>query len=162
MAHLTWGRIEPQDFVAAHDNHRRGASVLFFGIVRDHSEHKRVTHLEYEAYVRMAEPMLEALIATANTRWQLEGVCLVHRLGCVPLGEIAVAIEVSAAHRDEAYRASRYLIDEIKHGVPIWKKEFYTDGSSEWSLCGHPAHPPHDDELSTSRAHAPGDHASPP
>lgn len=115
-----------------------GASVLFLGTVRNHSKGRGVLYLEYEAYEEMAEGMIQRLMDAAFRQWPLEDVKLFHRLGRVGLGEIAVAIDVRSVHRDEAYRASRYLIEEIKHRVPIWKKEFFEDGTSEWSLC--PAH----------------------
>lgn len=112
-----------------------GASVLFLGIVRNHSKGKAVLYLEYEAYEEMAERMIHELVKSAFERWKLGDIKILHRIGTVGLGEIAVAIEVSSAHRDEAYQASRYLIEEIKHKVPLWKKEFFEDGTSEWSLC---------------------------
>lgn len=144
MRYLTAETIDPQRFLAAPAGHHRGASVLFLGIVRDHSpaengQHKQVHFLEYEAYDTMAEALLHQLILAAKAQWPLDNIQLQHRVGRVHLGEIAVAIEVSSAHRDEAYRASRFLIDEIKHRVPIWKKEYFSDGSSQWSLCRHPA-----------------------
>ena len=114
---------------------RTGASVLFLGIVRDHSNERKVLYLEYEAYEAMAERILETLIVAAPQQFKTEEIRLVHRLGRVNLGEIAVAIRVESAHRDEAYAASRYLIEEIKHKVPIWKKEYFSDGTSEWSQC---------------------------
>ncbi|HEX2882384.1 MAG TPA: molybdenum cofactor biosynthesis protein MoaE [Polyangiaceae bacterium] len=143
MAYLTPETIDPQAFLAAPTDYHRGASVLFLGIVRDHSQAKQVLFLEYEAYESMAEALLDQLVLAAKAQWPLAHVRLRHRIGRVHLGEIAVAIEVSSAHRDEAYRASRFLIDEIKHRVPIWKKEHFSDGSSEWSLCRHPAAHPH-------------------
>jgi molybdopterin synthase catalytic subunit len=144
MTYLTPVTIDPQGFLAAPTDYHRGASVLFLGIVRDHSraedgQHKQVRFLEYEAYESMAEALLDQLILAAKAQWSVDNVRLQHRVGRVQLGEIAVAIEVSSAHRDEAYRASRFLIDEIKHRVPIWKKEHFSDGSSEWSLCRHAA-----------------------
>lgn len=112
-----------------------GASVLFLGRVRNHSEVRKVLFLEYEAYEEMAERRIKELVDYALRRWPLEGVEVLHRIGRVDLGEIAVAIDVRSAHRDEAYQASRLLIEEIKHKVPLWKKEFFEDGTSEWSLC---------------------------
>jgi molybdopterin synthase catalytic subunit len=91
--------------------------------------------LEYDAYEEMAERILGELVGKACRQWDLEEVKLLHRLGRVELGEIAVAIAVESAHRNEAYQASRFLIEEIKHTVPIWKKEYFADGTSEWSLC---------------------------
>jgi len=112
-----------------------GASVLFLGIVRNHSKGKAVLYLEYEAYEEMAERIIHELVKSAFERWKLEDIKILHRIGTVNLGKIAVAIEVSSVHRDEAYQASRYLIEEIKHRVPIWKKEYFADGTSEWSQC---------------------------
>lgn len=152
MPYLTSEIIDAQHFVAPAIGYHRGASVLFLGIVRDHSEQKQVLYLEYEAYESMAEALFEQLILAAKAQWPVD-VRLQHRLGRVKLGEIAVAIEVSSAHRDEAYRASRFLIDEIKHRVPIWKKEHFSDGTSQWSLCRHPAdHPLHDHDQHLSPA----------
>ena len=115
-----------------------GASILFFGMVRNHSDGRKVQYLEYEAYEEMAERMIEETIQKAYLRWPVTGVRILHRLGRIELGEMAVAIQVCAGHRDEAYRASRFLIESIKHKVPIWKKEIFEDGTSEWSLCNHP------------------------
>ena len=117
------------------EGYKAGASVLFLGVVRDHSEGRKVLFLEYEAYEEMAERMIGELTGKAAEKWPLEQVKVLHRLGRVGLGEIAVAIEVQSAHRDEAYQASRFLIDEIKHRVPVWKKEHFTDGTSGWSQC---------------------------
>ena len=83
----------------------------------------------------MAEMMLQNLIEEAHSLWPLESTKLLHRIGRVELGEIAVAIEVRSIHRDEAYKASRFLIEAIKHRVPVWKKECFEDGTHEWGLC---------------------------
>jgi molybdopterin synthase catalytic subunit len=166
MAYLTPELIDPQRFIAPSADHHRGASVLFLGIVRDHSPSenappKPVLFLEYEAYESMAEALLDQLILAAKAQWSVDHVRLQHRVGRVNLGEVAVAIEVSSAHRDEAYRASRFLIDEIKHHVPIWKKEHFSDGTSEWSLCKHTTtrtpheHPPHPPSVVSSPAPLP-------
>ena len=114
-----------------------GAEVIFVGKVRNHSNGKKVLFLEYEAYEAMAENQIAGLIAEARMRWQIDNIKVLHRLGKVGLGETAVLIEVESAHRDEAYQASRFLIEEIKHKVPIWKKEYFEDGTTEWSLCRH-------------------------
>ena len=114
-----------------------GASVLFLGIIRNHSEGRRVLCLEYEAYEEMAERLIQDLIEEAKSRWPVDQIQILHRLGKVGLGQIAVGIEVLAAHRDEAYQASRFLIEGIKRKVPIWKKEYFEDGTSAWSRCQH-------------------------
>lgn len=135
--YLTSEPIRIPQFLESDDHYKTGASVLFLGIVRGESEGKKVLYLDYEAYEKMAEQMIGELIASAFDRWPLEEVKIFHRVGRVWLGQIGVAIEVKSAHRDEAYQASRYLIEEIKHKVPIWKKEYFRDRTSEWSMC-HP------------------------
>ena len=116
---------------------KSGAEVIFLGKVRNHSEGRKVLYLEYESYEAMAENLIGTLIEQAKLRWEINSARVLHRLGKVGLGETAVLIVVEAAHRDEAYQASRFLIEEIKHKVPIWKKEYFADGTSEWSLCKH-------------------------
>ncbi len=137
MAYLTQERIRSEDFLAPANNFSAGAEVLFFGVIRNHSEGRKVKFLNYEAYAPMAERLLEELVKEAQRAWPLEQVRLLHRTGRLELGDIAVAIGVHSAHRDEAYQASRFLIEQIKHQVPIWKKEYFEDGTSEWSLCSH-------------------------
>jgi molybdopterin synthase catalytic subunit len=111
-----------------------GAILVFEGTVRDHSEGLTgVIALEYEAHPSMALKVLSGIVADARAAFPLRKVATVHRLGRVELGEPTIVIAVSAAHRDEAYRASRYLIDRIKHEAPIWKREICADGTSAWS-----------------------------
>ncbi len=133
--YLTRELIEPNQFYCASEECESGAQVLFFGTVRRLSTGKEVIYLEYEAYEKMAIQMIREEIERSFQKWSLTKIKILHRLGRVGLGEIAVAIHVSSAHRDEGYQASRYLIEEIKHRVPIWKKEYFADGSSVWSLC---------------------------
>lgn len=141
--YLTQHSIDPIQFLKDSENPVSGASVIFFGVVRNHSKGRGVLYLEYEAYEEMAESLLEDLIKQAYRQWPVEQIKLLHRIGRVEVGQIAVAIEVLSVHRDEAYQASRFLIEEIKHKVPIWKKEFFEDGTSEWGSChsrGHELH----------------------
>ncbi len=135
--HLTRDRIVLDDLPQSPDNFHAGAEVIFTGKVRDHSQLREVMYLEYEAYEPMAENLIENLIEEARKKWKVDGVSVLHRLGKVALGETAVLIKVASAHRDEAYQASRFLIEEIKHQVPVWKKEYFADGTTEWSLCRH-------------------------
>ena len=107
-----------------------GALVTFEGRVRDHHQGKAVSHLEYEAYAPMATKILGEIAAAASRRWQLEGVAIRHRTGHLEIGEVSVAIAVSAAHRAEAFAACQYTIDRLKATAPIWKKEFGSDGAS--------------------------------
>ncbi|HEV2132217.1 MAG TPA: molybdenum cofactor biosynthesis protein MoaE [Longimicrobiaceae bacterium] len=109
-----------------------GAVLLFWGIVRDHNEGREVDHLEYQAYTEMAEAELRRIVTEAATRWETGEIAVVHRLGRLEVGEASVAIAVAAPHRAETYEASRYVIEELKRRVPIWKKEGYLDGAGEW------------------------------
>jgi molybdopterin synthase catalytic subunit len=106
-----------------------GASVVFDGIVRNHTRGRRTLYLDYEAYEAMAEKQMDALAREACTRFGVRHVTLVHRLGRMQIGETSVLIVVSSAHRSAAYEASRWLIDTLKKQVPIWKKETFADGA---------------------------------
>lgn len=112
-----------------------GGYAAFEGWVRDHNEGQSVTHLEYEAFEALAIREGERIIAEACAQFGIRNARCVHRVGDLALGEIAVWVGVSAAHRDEAFRACRYIIDEVKHRVPIWKKEHYVSGDSGWVNC---------------------------
>lgn len=109
-----------------------GGVDLFLGITRRMTGHKETVHLEYDAYLEMAVTELNHIVANAAKSWPLERVYVAHRLGTVPVGQISVIVGASAKHRNEAFAASRYLIDTLKSEVPIWKKETYADGSTEW------------------------------
>ncbi len=106
--------------------------MLFLGTVREMTNGRRTTALDYEAFVPMAESQLAAIEAEAHQRWSLDRVAIVHRVGRLELGEISMAVAVSSPHRAQAFEAARYLIDTIKESVPIWKKENWHDGTSEW------------------------------
>jgi len=112
-----------------------GAIVTFVGIVRDNSEGKRVLYLEYETYGEMAKKKLEEIATEIQSRWGISDIDIVHRVGRIELGETVVVIAVGSAHRLNAFQACQYAIDRLKEIVPIWKKEFYDDGSSAW--IGH-------------------------
>ena len=114
-----------------------GAVASFIGIVRDHDDGRAVKGLYYDCYRPMAEKMVQVLMEVAETRWDVERIRVSHRIGHLEIGEVAVAISVSAAHRSEAFEACRFMIEKIKEKVPIWKKQIFEDGSSEWVLCGH-------------------------
>ncbi len=107
-----------------------GAVVTFTGTVRDHHQGRRVTGLTYDAYEAMALPLLQEIAAAARDRHALSRVVVVHRLGDMAIGEASVFIGAASPHREEAFAACRYLIDTIKAQVPIWKKEYYDDGSA--------------------------------
>ncbi|GAB3499488.1 molybdenum cofactor biosynthesis protein MoaE [Spirosoma knui] len=113
-----------------------GAIDLFLGVVRDNTQDRAVDRLEYEAYDRMAISEMQKIADEANRRWPIISYTIVHRKGTLGIGEIAVLIGVTTAHRAEAFDACRYIIDTIKQTVPIWKKEVFTDGE-QW-VNAHP------------------------
>jgi adenylyltransferase/sulfurtransferase len=112
-----------------------GGYAAFEGWVRNHNEGHDVQRLEYEAYELLAVKEGERIVAEACERFGVEKAVCVHRIGNLAIGELAVWVGVSARHRDEAFRACRYIIDEVKHRVPIWKKEHYRNGDSGWVNC---------------------------
>jgi adenylyltransferase/sulfurtransferase len=112
-----------------------GGYVAFEGWVRNHNEGAAVTHLEYEAFEALGVSEGEKIIAEACAKFGVDNARCAHRVGALDLGDMAVWVGVSAAHRDEAFRACRYIIDEVKHRLPIWKKEHYVDGDSGWVNC---------------------------
>lgn len=114
-----------------------GGYVNFEGWVRNHNEGKSVLTLEYEAYTSMAEKEGGKIVEEALARFDITGARCVHRTGKLAIGEMAVWVGVTAAHRKAAFDACEYIIDEVKHRLPIWKKETYTDGDSGWVNCQH-------------------------
>lgn len=132
-----WLSMEPLDREALRRevmDDASGAVLIFEGTVRDHSEGLTgVVALEYEAQESMAAKVISRIVDDVSVEIAVKHIAVRHRLGKVPLGEPTIIIAVSAAHRDEAYRASRLLIDRIKHEAPIWKREILVDGSSQWS-----------------------------
>lgn len=125
----------PEQLRAALEDPACGGYATFEGWVRDHNDGRNVRHLEYEAYVELAVKEGERIVAEAVRRFGVKHVRCVHRVGDLALGELAVWVGVSAGHRAEAFAACRYVIDEVKHRVPIWKKEHYVDGDSGWVNC---------------------------
>jgi molybdopterin/thiamine biosynthesis adenylyltransferase/molybdopterin synthase catalytic subunit/rhodanese-related sulfurtransferase len=121
-----------------------GGYTSFEGLVRNHNEGLSVRHLEYEAFEPLAVKEGERIIAEAIERFGIEHAACVHRIGDLAIGDTAVYVGASARHRDEAFRACRYIIDEVKHRVPIWKKEHYENGDSGWVNCERCAVPTQD------------------
>ncbi len=112
-----------------------GGYAAFEGWVRDSNEGRTVLRLEYEAFGALALREGERILAEAQRRFGVARACCAHRVGTLAIGELAVWVGVSAPHRGEAFDACRYIIDEVKHRVPIWKKEYYQDGDSGWVNC---------------------------
>ena len=131
---ISWDRVAIIEREAG--GPQSGALVTFLGTVRnDRHGGRRVQTLCYEAYTDMAERLIERLVAETQVRWVLSRVQVLHRLGVVEVGQISVMILVTAPHRQEAYAASQFLIERIKSHVPIWKRESYEDGTSQWAGC---------------------------
>jgi molybdopterin synthase catalytic subunit len=132
MVTLTADAIDAAALLAAVQTPRAGAAVLFIGAVREQTGDRRTESLDYECYADMAAAKMRQLEDEARSRWPILDCQMVHRVGHLELGEISVAVAVSTPHRDQAFEAARWLIDTLKIVVPIWKKENWADGTSEW------------------------------
>ena len=135
MFRLQTTPLDPAAFQAALADPRAGACVTFEGWVRNHNEGQPVESLEYEAYAELAEKEGARVVAEAHDRFELLALHAVHRVGHLQIGDLAVWVGVAAAHRGAAFDACRYVINELKARVPIWKKEHYASGASEWINC---------------------------
>jgi molybdopterin synthase catalytic subunit len=113
-------------------DHQAGALVTFEGRVRGRNGGRTVKRLDYEAFERLAEKEGCRILAEAREKYPVLTVTCVHRTGSLALGDLAVWVAVTARHRDAAFEACRYIIDEVKKRVPIWKKEYYSEGDSGW------------------------------
>jgi len=123
------------------DHGAAGACATFEGWVRNHNDGRAVQRLDYQAYAPLAAAQGEAILAEAIAQFGLRAARAVHRTGSLQIGDMAVWVGVSADHRDAAFAACRWIIDEIKQRVPIWKNEHYADGESGWL---HPDNSPVD------------------
>jgi molybdopterin synthase catalytic subunit len=121
--------IDAAELISAVAGDGDGAVCLFLGRVRNRNREREVLHLEYQAYDRMAPLEMQRIADEAAARFALSGVALIHRTGRVEIGEASVGVAVSSAHRAEAFDGCRLIVDNLKKSVPIWKKEFYEDGS---------------------------------
>jgi molybdopterin synthase catalytic subunit len=129
---------DPIDILALRvelEHQSAGANVSFEGWVRDHSDGRSVAALDYEAYPPVAEKEGQLILTEAVQRFELLTARCQHRAGQLAIGDCAVWVGVSSAHRGAAFDACRYIIDEVKSRVPIWKKEHYVDGASGWINC---------------------------
>lgn len=138
---LSAGPLEPEARREQLADPRCGGYVTFEGWVRNTNEGLDVTRLEYQAYERLAVKEGQRVLNEAMARFPLMHAFCMHRIGELAIGDLAVWVAVSAGHRDEAFRGCRYVIDEIKLRVPIWKKEHYVNGDSGWVNCEACAHP---------------------
>jgi molybdopterin synthase catalytic subunit len=148
MKGLIYTKVQPEPLVfplpeaqfAISKDH--GAEVYFTGRVRNENQGRAVKALSYDSFVPLAEETLKVIAQESQHHWGADlNIAIVHRIGKLELGDNAVVLAVSSRHRAEAYKASQYIISELKKRAPIWKKEHYFDGDSEWlqghALCGH-------------------------
>jgi molybdopterin synthase catalytic subunit len=131
-SHISEAPLDIIALISQAHHPKAGAVVLFSGEVRDGSASREVAYLEYEAHSSLASKMIAGILNEARSKWSLNIAIAQHRVGKVEVGESAVIVITSSAHRKEAYIANRFIIDKIKHEVPIWKCEHFTDGTKEW------------------------------
>jgi molybdopterin synthase catalytic subunit len=124
--------LDPAALLAEVASVANGASILFVGTVREVSEGRAVSGIEYAAYESMAVRELETIVSEAASRFATGDIVVEHRIGQLGLGEASVVIAIAHAHRAQAYDASRFVIEQLKRRVPIWKREEYVDGTREW------------------------------
>ncbi len=127
--HLTRHPLEVADLLAAVQGAERGGTCVFLGTVRNDAD---VTDIDYSAYEAMTLEEIERILAEAHERWPGSRVTLQHRLGVIPVGQASIAIAAAAPHRDAAFATCRYVIEEVKKRLPIWKKELRGDGTGNW------------------------------
>jgi len=129
---LSEGPIDSDQLARTLADARAGACVTFEGWVRDHNDGRAVQRLDYQAFAPLAQAEGERIVADAVQRFGLVAAVCVHRVGALAIGDLAVWVGASSAHRDAAFAACRYIIDEVKQHVPIWKNEHYASGESGW------------------------------
>ena len=127
--YITRHPLEIDDLLAEVQSAERGGTCVFIGTVRTDGD---VTSIDYSAYESMAIDESERILGDARVQWPAARVMLQHRLGVIPAGEASIAIAAAAPHRDEAFAACRYVIEEVKKRLPVWKKELSADGSGAW------------------------------
>jgi molybdopterin synthase catalytic subunit len=133
--YLTLEPIELGPLLQLVQSAERGGVASFLGTVRNHHGGREVLRLDYYAYSPMVEAECAHIVAEAESRWQV-AVALRHRSGQLEIGDVAVAVVAASAHRDQAFVACRYVIEELKRRVPIWKREVFADGKVEWVGAG--------------------------
>jgi molybdopterin synthase catalytic subunit len=124
--------IDPAALLAEAQQAQNGASVLFVGTVRDANDGRLVTGMDYTAYEAMAQRELDRIVGEAVGRFETSDVVVEHRLGSLRVGEVSVVVAAAHPHRARAFEAARYVIEELKRRVPVWKLEHYADGTREW------------------------------
>jgi molybdopterin synthase catalytic subunit len=156
VIHLTEQPIDFNSLTESVRDNGAGAVVLFLGTVREFTKGVQIDWLEYEAYPQMATASMVQLEAEVREKFPVIGVAMSHRIGSLHLGDVSVAIAVSAPHRAQAFEAGRWLIDTLKERAPIWKKEHFSDGSEEWQHPGMSLQPGSGTAVSCDAAAGPG------
>ncbi|NJK48946.1 molybdenum cofactor biosynthesis protein MoaE [Candidatus Gracilibacteria bacterium] len=134
---ISFAPLSLEEVYSLADSPANGAIVMMSGTVRQQTEGKPVLYLEYQAYEPMALNIFHQIAAEIRQRWMdVNHVIIHHRIGKLEVGEISVLVAVGCPHRAEAFEACQYAIDTLKHNAPIWKKEFWEDGSSNWVSIG--------------------------
>ncbi len=136
MITIAHNPIDIQNVISSAESADAGAVNVFIGTVRSKTGHKKVVRLEYEAYEPMAILEIKKIIELAKEKWLLKGWSVSHRVGTLNIGDVAVVVAVSTAHRKESFEACQFIIDSLKQTVPIWKKEIF-EGGEEW-VSAHP------------------------
>jgi molybdopterin synthase catalytic subunit len=129
---LTYQPIDIPGILMSIRSPHSGGIVMFSGEVRNFNNNRKVEYIEYEAYETMAEKKIREIVDYAIGHWKLNNAHCIHRLGKVEISECAVLVVTASSHRAQAYEANSYIIDMVKTQVPVWKKEYYTDGTFEW------------------------------
>ena len=132
MFKITSEEIELGDVIRAVEGADAGAIVHFLGVVRNNTEGREVSYLEYEAYPPMAEKKMAEIAQEIHEKWGLDRIAMIHRVGRLEIGEVSVAVAVASPHRKEAFEACHYAMNRLKQIVPIWKREVWADGEEEW------------------------------
>ena len=133
--------INPSDILEHVGSEEDGANILFVGVVRNHNDGFPVKGVRYEAYEKMAKSVLEEIVMEARSQYGTDRIATVHRIGDLVIGDVSVAIAVSSHHREQSFLASRYIMEEIKTRLPVWKKECYLDGREDWTQGVTPGSP---------------------
>ncbi|MBE7493001.1 MAG: molybdenum cofactor biosynthesis protein MoaE [Planctomycetes bacterium] len=134
-ARLTTEKLDPNALLAEISHERDGAQVLFLGVVRNHHQGRAVARIDYEAYEPMARKELQKIADEVASQHGLERVLVVHRFGRHEIGDASIAVVIGSPHRAAAFEAARQIMDRVKTDVPIWKKEYFADGTIEWVLA---------------------------
>jgi molybdopterin synthase catalytic subunit len=132
MIRITSDAINPVEVLESVKSKKAGASVLFVGTTRQFTGEKETLQLEYECYESMALEKIQQLVDVARSKWNIVQCSIVHRIGVVGLGDSSIVVAVSTGHRQESFEAAVWLVDQLKIQVPIWKKEFWANGNTEW------------------------------